>query len=330
MLPWKADHYVKGVMAGDRRVLAKAITLVESDRPEDAALARIVLEKLQPVPENVQRLGVTGPPGVGKSTFIEALGMRLVSRGQRVAVLAIDPSSTRSSGSILGDKTRMTQLAARSEAFIRPSPAGVTLGGVARKTAQVITLVEAAGFDPVLVETVGTGQSDTVVAGMVDCLVLLVLPNSGDALQGIKRGIMELADVVVVNKADGSALNSAGDSARMMHGALALLGPHSHGWMPPVLLTSALHDAGMEPFLEEMNRHQRHMAETGEGQRKRQRQATNGMWEGVHDALRQRFIHHKQVRRLLPDMERQVIAGIVSPAMAVDRLLLAYGSGETP
>jgi LAO/AO transport system kinase len=237
--------YVAGVRAGDRTVLSRAITLVESAKPEHRARAQAVLLELLPSTGRARRVGVTGVPGVGKSTFVDALGTLLTGRGRKVAVLAVDPSSARTGGSVLGDKTRMARLAADPAAYVRPSPTGGTLGGVARATRETMLLCEAAGFDAVLVETVGVGQSETVVAGMVDFFLALMLPGAGDELQGIKKGLLEVADLIAVNKADGDDLLRARQAVRHYRDALRIVEPGSPGWRPPVLAVSALTGAGL-------------------------------------------------------------------------------------
>ncbi|MBF0137903.1 MAG: methylmalonyl Co-A mutase-associated GTPase MeaB [Magnetococcus sp. DMHC-1] len=329
MTGYSPEYLVQGVRGGDRRLLAKTITLVESTRLVDNERAAAVLSALQPHTGGAHRIGITGPPGVGKSTFIETLGMHLISRGKRLAVLAVDPSSSRSGGSLLGDKTRMTQLSTHPDAFIRPSPAGDTLGGVARKTRESILILEAAGFDTIIVETVGVGQSETAVASMVDCFVLLALPNAGDDLQGIKRGIMELADILVVNKADGSMQETAQSAASLLRQALTLQHPTSPDWLPPVLLASAAKSIGMAEFITTLEAFRSAMTASGEMERKRRRQARHWMWELIEDGLKRRFTNHLQVRQLLPDLEETVIRGHMTPMAAADQLLSAYTGKHT-
>ncbi|MBF0153487.1 MAG: methylmalonyl Co-A mutase-associated GTPase MeaB [Magnetococcales bacterium] len=329
MTGYSTDHHVQGVRDGDRRLLAKTITLVESTRHVDNERAAAVLSALQPHTGGAFRIGITGPPGVGKSTFIETLGMLLIGQGRRLAVLAVDPSSSRSGGSLLGDKTRMTQLATQPSAFIRPSPAGETLGGVARKTRESILVLEAGGFDTIIVETVGVGQSETAVASMVDCFVLLALPNAGDDLQGIKRGIMELADILVVNKADGSMQETAQTAARLLRQALTLQNPTTPDWQPPVLLTSAIRNLGMAEFITTLEQFRATMTASGEMERKRRRQSRHWMWELIDEGLKRRFTNHLQVRQLLPDLEETVIRGHVTPMAAADQLLSAYTAKDS-
>jgi LAO/AO transport system kinase len=311
---------VDGVLARRPRALAKAITLVESTRRDHQARAEAVLAALLPHTGQAIRVGISGAPGAGKSTFIEALGLHLIARGHRVAVLAVDPSSTRSGGSILGDKTRMEKLSTRPEAFIRPSPSGGSLGGVAEKTREAMLVCEAAGFDIVIVETVGVGQSETTVAGMVDAFVLLQLPNAGDDLQAIKKGIVELADLVVINKADLDA--KAAEFARhQFENALGLLRSTSVHWRPKVLTLSAQTGAGVADFWAEIERHRKTLEASGELAQKRRRQAVDWMWTLIDAELRNRFRHHEGVRQDLEKVSRAVTAGSITPAAAAHRLL---------
>ncbi|MBF0623371.1 MAG: methylmalonyl Co-A mutase-associated GTPase MeaB [Magnetococcales bacterium] len=325
MTGYQINHYLQGVLDGDRRMLAKTITLLESTRLQDVEQAGRVLSALLPHSGGAFRVGITGPPGAGKSTFIEAIGMHLVRQDRRVAVLAVDPSSSRSGGSLLGDKTRMNELATHPGAFIRPSPAGKTLGGVARKTRESILVLEAAGFDTIIVETVGVGQSETMVAGMVDFFTLLALPNAGDDLQGIKRGIMEMADAIVVNKADGFLLESAKQAARMLGNALMLQTPVSPNWEIPVLLVSALKNTGLQEYQNTLDLFRDRMEASGELEEKRRRQARDWMWELIDDGLKRRFTAHRDVRDRLSTLEREVTDGKVTPMAAADRLLAAFG-----
>jgi LAO/AO transport system kinase len=311
---------VDGVLARRPRALAKAITLVESTRRDHQARAEQVLAALLPHTGQAIRVGISGVPGAGKSTFIEALGLHLIAHGHRVAVLAVDPSSTRSGGSILGDKTRMEKLSTRPEAFIRPSPSGGSLGGVAEKTREAMLVCEAAGFDIVIVETVGVGQSETTVAGMVDAFVLLQLPNAGDDLQAIKKGIVELADLVVINKADLDA--KAAEFARhQFENALGLLRSTSVHWRPKVLTLSAQTGAGVADFWAEIERHRKTLEASGELAQKRRRQAVDWMWTLIDAELRNRFRHHEGVRQDLEKVSRAVTAGSITPAAAAHRLL---------
>jgi LAO/AO transport system kinase len=320
-LPPSPDReLVAGVLARQPRALAKAITLVESTRRDHRARAESLLAALLPHTGAAIRVGISGAPGAGKSTFIEALGLHLIERGHRVAVLAVDPSSTISGGSILGDKTRMEKLSTRPEAFIRPSPSGGSLGGVAEKTREAMLVCEAAGFDVVIVETVGVGQSETAVAGMVDVFVLLLLPNAGDDLQAIKKGIVELADLVVINKADLDP-KAAAFAKRQFETALGLLRPPSAHWRPPVLTLSARTGAGVAAFWAEIERHRKIMQERGALAEKRRRQALDWMWTLIDGELRNRFRQHEGVKRDLEKVSRAVTAGSMTPAAAAQRLL---------
>lgn len=313
------------LLGGDRRALARAITLVESTRTDHRDLAAELLDAVLPHTGTATRLGVSGPPGAGKSTFIQAYGLHLVDElGQRVAVLAVDPSSTQSGGSILGDKTRMPQLSARDAAFIRPSPAGrgsggMSLGGIARRSREVLLLCEAAGFDHVLVETVGVGQSETAVAGIVDTMALLLPPASGDDLQGIKRGVMELADLVVVTKADGDLLPAANRAAGDYRHALHLLRPLHRSWTPQVLSTSAFTGDGLAEVWDAVLAHRAALEGSGELVGQRAEQATQWLWTELREGLVERFVGSAgdEVR----SAELDVAAGRALPTVAADRLL---------
>jgi LAO/AO transport system kinase len=309
-----------GVLAGQRRALAKAITLIESTRADHRAQADALLDRLLPHTGNAIRVGVTGVPGVGKSTFIESLGMHLIQAGHRVAVLAVDPSSSVSGGSILGDKTRMEKLSQRPEAFIRPSPASGSLGGVAERTREALLLCEAAGYDVIIVETVGVGQSETAVAAMTDVFVLMQLPNAGDDLQAIKKGIMELADIVVFNKTDIDPL-AAERAAAQMRSALALLRSTSPAWRPPVLRLSAARGDGIAEFWRTVEDYRRILDDNGELASRRRHQAHAWMWQLIDSGLRQRFREHPAIKATLPDLSRAVESGATTPTAAAHRLL---------
>ena len=311
---------IDGLLAGNRRDLAKAITLVESTRAEHRQRARNLLDAVLPHAGRSLRIGISGVPGVGKSTFIEALGMFLIEGGHRVAVLAVDPSSSITGGSILGDKTRMELLSQRPEAFIRPSPASGSLGGVAEHTREGILLCEAAGYDIIIVETVGVGQSETAVAGMTDVFVLLQLPNSGDDLQAIKKGIMELADVVIYNKADLDA-TAAERACLQMRAALSLLHPNSAHWKPPVLPTSALHAHGIDKVWVTLQEYRKTLDDSGELAEKRRRQALDWMWQLIDAGLHHRFRERLAVKATLPEIIQGVAAGTQTPTVAAHRLL---------
>ncbi len=311
---------VDGVLAGQRRSLAKAITLVESTRADHQQRAQQMLNALLPSTGKAIRIGISGVPGAGKSTFIEALGIWLIERGKKLAVLAVDPSSSVSGGSILGDKTRMELLSQRQEAFIRPSPSAGSLGGVAEKTREAMLLCEASGYDVIVVETVGVGQSETTVAGMVDMFCLLQLPNAGDDLQAIKKGIVEIADLVVINKADIDRQATAVVRAQWRN-ALHMLRPASANWSPPVITLSALHKEGIADFWAEVEKYQAALKPTGEFERKRQHQALSWLWQLIDSGLRRHFRHHPRVRENLPELTRSVESGQTTPAAAAHALL---------
>jgi LAO/AO transport system kinase len=317
------------VAEGNRRALARAITLVESSRADHRDEADHLLDALMPRTGGAVRVGISGAPGVGKSTFIEAFGLFLVGLGRRPAVLAIDPSSPLTGGSILGDKTRMERLARDERAFIRPSPAGGTLGGVARRTREAGLLCEAAGFDVVVVETVGVGQSETAVADMVDLLVLLLPPGGGDELQGIKKGIVELADIVVVNKADGDLAAAAGRAAAEYRAAIHMLRPARAGWTPPVLQVSALHERGLDAVWAEIGR----MRDTlGEARLRahRARQAVAWMWREIEGGLRAELLADRRTSPILPGLEAGVAEGRLSPVAAARQVLGAFLGRRPP
>ena len=311
---------VAGVLARQRRPLAKAITLIESTRADHQARAEKLLAALLPHSGRSIRVGISGVPGVGKSSFIEVLGMLLIGRGSRVAVLAVDPSSSISGGAILGDKTRMECLSQREEAFIRPSPTSGSLGGVAEKTREAMLLCEAAGYDVIIVETVGVGQSETAVASMTDVFVLLQLPNAGDDLQAIKKGIVELADLVVLNKADIDPL-AADFAAAQMQAALHMLHPSSPHWRPQVLKVSATNKQGIEDFWQMIEEYRRIMTQTGEIAARRCHQALAWTWSLIESGLQAHFREHPLVKGNLPSLLRAVEQGAITPAVAANRLL---------
>jgi len=319
---------VEGITAGDRRALARAITLAESTRADHRDIAEEVLETLLPRTGGAIRVGVSGPPGVGKSTFIEAFGTHVIDEGHRLAVLAVDPSSRRTGGSILGDKTRMAELSHRAEAFIRPSPGSGHLGGVARRTREAMLLCEAAGFDVVLVETIGVGQSEVAVADMVDLFALLVAPAGGDELQGIKRGIMELADLVIVNKADGDLAPAAGRTRADYASAVHLLRPKWHGWATEVHSVSALTGSGIDEIWGAIVRFCTAVGADGELAVARAGQATAWLWSEIGDTLVDRFRASPSVMALMPTVEADVAAGKLAPARAARQLLDAFSVGQ--
>ncbi|MFF9478775.1 methylmalonyl Co-A mutase-associated GTPase MeaB [Streptomyces sp. NPDC014733] len=319
------ERYAEGVRAGSRAWIARAVTLVESSRADHRAAAQRLLVALLPYSGAARRVGISGVPGVGKSTFIDALGSQLTGAGHRVAVLAVDPSSSRTGGSILGDKTRMARLATDPAAFVRPSPTSGTLGGVARATRESIIVMEAAGYDVVLVETVGVGQSETTVADMVDTFVLLTLARTGDQLQGIKKGVLELADLVSVNKADGPHERDARAAARELSGALRLLQPPDAAWTPPVLTCSAREGTGLVELWERVEQHRALLESTGALAERRRAQQVEWVWTMVRDQLVDRLRHDPEVRRIAPDVEREVRSGTLTATLAAERLLTAFG-----
>lgn len=323
--PLSLDEHVAGLERGDRAVLARALTLVESERRAHVSMAQELLRRLLPRTGGGVRVGITGVPGAGKSTFIDALGTMLVERGHKVAVLAVDPSSDRSGGSILGDKTRMARLARDERAFIRPSPSQGALGGVARKTREAILVCEAAGYDVVLVETVGVGQSETAVASMVDCFLLLLLPNAGDELQGIKRGILELADLVAVNKADGVLAEAAQRARAQYTTALAYLAPERAGWRPEVCCVSGLEGTGIAELWERVQVHRSTLIAAGELARLRADQSVRWMWAAVDAELRSRLTSSPAVQEKARLLEAQVRAGVVPPTGAAIEILRELG-----
>ena len=319
-----SESLVEGIRSGDRRSLARAITFAESTRAEHRVLADAVLEAVLPATGNAVRIGISGPPGVGKSTFIEAFGKHIINQGLRVAVLAVDPSSRRTGGSILGDKTRMGELANNANAFIRPSPGAGQLGGVARRTREAMLLCEAAGFDVVIVETIGVGQSEVAVSDMVDLFALLVSPGGGDELQGIKRGIMELADLVIVNKADGdlapAAARTRGDYASAVH----LLRPKWNAWATEVLACSALNQNGISEIWESVEAFTAAVTADGELADARSQQATAWLWSEIGDSLIDQFRSDRQISAVLPSAEDDVSKGRITPTRAARDLLARF------
>lgn len=323
------DDYVAGVRERDISVFPRALTLIESQRPEHEALAEQLLTRLLPDTGHATRVGITGVPGSGKSTFIEALGLDLTRQARRTAVLAVDPSSTVSGGSILGDKTRMNRLAAEPNAFIRPSPSAGTLGGVARRTRECLLLCEAAGFDVVLVETVGVGQSETMVASMTDCFLALMLPGAGDELQGIKRGLLELVDVIAVNKADGDSKTAAEVAASQYRGALrSLLGRHQDA--PQVLTCSALHNQRVDAVWAAVESRCEALRSGGQLAERRRRQAVHWMWSLIDARLRTALHEHPRVMAIRTELQQQVRSGAMPPEAAARRILEAFGLPARP
>jgi LAO/AO transport system kinase len=316
-----AEFYIDGVLKKKRATIAKSITLIESALPAHQELAQNILDGLLPYAGNAIRIGISGVPGVGKSTFIESFGMMLIEEGHRVAVLAVDPSSSRSGGSIMGDKTRMERLALQPNAFIRPSPTSGTLGGVAKKTRESMIICEAAGHDVILVETVGVGQSETAVASMVDFFLVLMLAGAGDELQGIKKGILELADAIVINKADGNNIERAKEARGEYESALNLMESKSAVWSVPVLTCSALTLNGLENIWKAILDHRQKLTEAGELAEKRRLQAIDWMWSLVEDGLKDRFFKNPQVKAQLPDIVAAVEKGKTTPTVAAHELL---------
>jgi len=324
-MPPSGPDLAGDVLAGRRAAISRAITLVESSRRDHRAEARALLETLTPKAGGAVRVGISGVPGVGKSTFIEALGSWLVSEGHKVGVLAVDPSSMRTGGSVLGDKTRMAALAVSPEAYIRPSPTAGTLGGVARATMQAMTVLEAGGFDVVLVETVGVGQSEITVAGMVDTFLFLTLSRTGDQLQGIKKGILEIADVIAVNKADGDREQEAEASAKDLAGALRMVYAGTNDWVPPVLTCSAIEGRGIDTVWQRVIRHREFMGKNGLHD-KRAQQQLDFTWALVRDELDQRLRTNENVAAVRAEVRDAVLAGEMPAATAADKILEAYDS----
>jgi len=320
-----AETLAERLRAGDRAALARAITLVESRKPEHQAQARQLVQKLLPFTGKGLRVGITGVPGVGKSTTIDTLGANLVAGGHKVAVLAVDPSSSRTGGSILGDKTRMARLSVERNAFIRPSPSSGTLGGVAAKTRETMLLCEAAGFDVVLVETVGIGQSETSVADMTDFFLVLMLPGAGDELQGIKKGVLELADMIAVNKSEGEGRNRAVRAAGEYSAALHIMQAASPNWSPPVVLISGLDNLGLDAMWEQVLEHRRRFEASGELAKKRRDQQVKWMWTMLEERLYFRLRSDPKVRARLPELERAVAEGSLSPTLAVEDIAILLG-----
>jgi LAO/AO transport system kinase len=321
----KPSDLARAIQAGDRATLARAITLIESKRTDHRKAAHLLVQELLPATGKAVRLGITGAPGAGKSTTIDALGTSLTAQGHKVAVLAVDPSSSRTGGSILGDKTRMARLASDPNAFVRPSPSSGTLGGVAAKTRETMLLCEAAGYDVVLVETVGIGQSETAVADMTDFFLVLMIPGAGDELQGLKKGIVELADMVAVNKADGDNIARAKVAAAEYRAALNILAPHSENWSPPVVTYSALSGDGIALLWSQVLAHKEKMTASGELSQRRREQQVKWMWSMLEERLTARLRSDPAVRGKLKAAETAVAAGRLAPTLAVEEIAQLLG-----
>lgn len=319
------DELADKLLAGQRAALARGITLVESRKPEHRALAEELLTKVMSATGTAYRIGITGVPGVGKSTTIDSFGSNLTAAGHKVAVLAVDPSSTRTGGSILGDKTRMAQLAVDRNAYIRPSPSAGTLGGVAAKTRESMLLCEAAGFDVILVETVGIGQSETTVAQMVDVFLVLMLPGAGDELQGIKKGVLEIADLIAVNKADGEGAIRARAAASEYRAALNILTPRSKHWSPPVLTLSGLANEGLDDLWSQLQIFKERMQASGEWEGKRSEQQLAWMWGLLNEKLQAALVAHPEIKQALPDVEHAVKSGDLPATVAAGKLARLFG-----
>jgi LAO/AO transport system kinase len=320
----ETQEYIDGVLANNRRIVAKTITLIESSLRAHQEKAKAIVDALLPYSGKAVRIGITGVPGVGKSTYIESFGLLLVEQGHRVAVLAVDPSSSKSGGSIMGDKTRMEKLSLAQQAFIRPSPSGGTLGGVARRTRETMIVCEAAGFDVLIVETVGVGQSETTVASMVDFFLVLMLAGAGDELQGIKKGVLELADAIAINKADGNNIEHARKAKIEYERALSLLTPSSKIWSPPVLTCSAVTMDGIKDIWQTILDHKKKFEISGELMEKRSKQSLDWMWALVEEGLIDRFYKNPGVEKSLPNIVKSVEKGITGPTVAAHKLLYLH------
>ncbi|MGF1670513.1 MAG: methylmalonyl Co-A mutase-associated GTPase MeaB [Balneolaceae bacterium] len=320
----KPEKYIEGILSGDKMILSRAITLIENTKPEYRDTGQEILEKCLPHSGNSIRVGITGVPGVGKSTFIEALGNLVIEEGRRLAVLTVDPSSSKSKGSILGDKTRMQTLSNSEQAYIRPSPASGTLGGVTQKTREVILLCEAAGFDTIFVETVGVGQSETVVHSMIDFFLLLMLAGAGDELQGIKRGIMEMADMIAINKAEESNMAAANRAKTLYKNALALFPDSESGWKPPVLTCSALEGTGIDEIWENILSYIDLVKENGFFEQRRAEQAAWWLHQTIERQLKDRFYRNPEVKQMINLFEQDVMKGTITPFKAANELLALF------
>jgi LAO/AO transport system kinase len=321
MIQMTPNDYLQGILSGNRRAIAKTITLIESRLDEHQKTAFEVMEMILPYTGNSIRLGVTGVPGVGKSTFIENLGVHLADKGHKVAVLAVDPTSSRSGGSILGDKTRMEQLSAHPNTFIRPSPAGDTLGGVAARTREIMLVCEAAGFDVIFVETVGVGQSETSVASMADFFLVLMIAGAGDELQGIKKGVLELADGIAINKADGDNIKAVERAKSDLELAMHLISPATPTWTTPVVTCSSVIEGGTKGVWDIVLDHRKKFQGSGEFEQRRRQQSLEWMWTLVEDGLKRRFKNNEKINRAIPEISRQVEDEKMTPSAAAATLL---------
>ena len=322
----EANQYIDGVLKGDRVLLSRAITIVESNLASDKVLAKQIIQAILPSSGNSFRIGITGVPGVGKSTFIEVFGKHLIEKGHKVAILSIDPSSQRSKGSILGDKTRMEELANREEAYIRPSASGDTLGGVANKTGETMLLCEAAGYDIILIETVGVGQSETAVHGMTDFFLLLMLSGAGDELQGIKKGIMEMADMLVINKADGDNIQKSQLAKRQYENALHIFPQSESGWSPVVTTASALKNIGIPEVWEQMLAFNKLVHENEFFEKNRREQQIQWMYNNIHEDLKLLFYGSDHIAEHLDVLEKDVIQDKISPVKAAEKIIKEFKS----
>jgi len=320
-----ADEYVKGILAGNRVLLSRAITLIESTNADHQVLIRQIIDQCMPHSGQSIRIGVSGAPGVGKSTFIESFGLFGIEKlDKKIAVLAVDPSSQVSRGSILGDKTRMEKLSNQADAFIRPSAAGTSLGGVTKNTRETIILCEAAGYDTIIIETVGVGQSEISVHSMVDCFLLLLLPGAGDELQGIKRGIVEMADIAIVNKSDGDNLKKAKNTKRSYKNALHLYPPKESEWTPPVLNCSALHQEGIKEIWQAIQSYFEIIQKNGFFKSNRQLQSKHWLYEHIRNRLEYRFLNNEKIKEAIENIEKSILEGKISPFSGAERLLKLF------
>ncbi len=319
-----SQEYINGILKGDRVLLSRAITIIESNLESDKILAKDIIQSILPKSGKSIRIGITGVPGVGKSTFIEVFGKHLINQGKKVAILSIDPTSQRTKGSILGDKTRMEELANKEEAYIRPSASGDTLGGVANKTGETMLLCEAAGYDVILIETVGVGQSETAVHGMTDFFLLLMLSGAGDELQGIKKGIMEMADMLVINKADGDNIRNSELAKRQYQNALHIFPQSDSGWRPVVTTASAIKNTGIAEVWDEITKYRKLVSENGFFQKNRNQQQIQWMYNNINEALKDLFYGSKKIKNQLDKLEKEVVTTKISPVKAAQQIMDAF------